>query len=426
MSENALWYTYEFKAYTKERWIGRKLIDVLSSEFKRRIPLYFEKAVIAGAVRVNGVAVSEGYILKHGDLITHTTHRHEPPIPSDEISVVFDSEDIIVVDKPSGIPCHPNSSYNKNSLTEIVKKSHHLKFISALNRLDRQTSGIVILAKNSRAAAEYHKKIEEKEGFKIYLCRVRGIFPSNMVIANIPLSISRSTCTTTIFERDGALQGKKSITIFKKISEDRDSTILACGLITGRTHQIRVHLQAIGFPIVDDMIYRRAYVSPTALLEHINSICTSEPIEPKAKKTEPTEQCALMHIEEKLIEIDEDAYIEMCRKEKVALSSKSSESLISAEEHRTDRFQDDPEYLKQIPTENTAQFTIDSCAYCRNENLLQVIPKFSAISLHAWRYTFNEHTFKTSLPKWCMQEIDGSVCSEIEAVKEKMVRTQKE
>lgn len=441
MLESIPWYTYEFKAYTKERWIGRELVDVLSSEFTRRLPVYFRKAVQAGSVKVNGKAVHEEYKLSSGDLITHTTHRHEPPIPTNKIRIVFDSPEILAVDKPSGIPCHPNSSYNKNSLSEMIKVQHNLKFVSVLNRLDKQTSGLVLLAKTPEAAAEYHKRIEEKEGFKIYLCRVRGIFPNRLVIVSLPLSISRRTCTTTVHEKDRVLQGKKSITIFRKIGEEGESSILACGLVTGRTHQIRVHLQAIGYPIVDDMMYSQPYIRPDVLVEYARNTekdrrneqdaqneqnnpneqnKPSEPSEPSEpnEKNVSNNSSAYPHCP---VEITESVYLEMIRRMNISLSAKDVGRFVSTEECRSDRFQDDPEYISSLSTDDCGQFIMESCMHCRNISTLSDMPKFSSLSLHAWKYTFNLHTFKTLSPEWTACRVDDSVCAEIEDIKKKIV-----
>ncbi|KAI5191111.1 hypothetical protein NEMIN01_1380 [Nematocida minor] len=421
MVRNISWYIYEFKAYTKERWVGRKLVDVLSSEFKRRSPVYFRKAVLSGSIEINGCRVSEEYSLKQGDLITHKTHRHEPPIPTDEISTVFENQDIIVVDKPSGIPCHPNSAYNKNSLTEILKSQHSLRFVSALNRLDKQTSGVVILAKSSEAAVKYHKKIEEKEGFKIYLCRVKRGFPEREVIVNLPLSISRKRCITTIFEKDGVFQGKKSTTIFRKIGEAGEEDILACGLVTGRTHQIRVHLQAIGYPIVDDMVYSQPYIEPSLFCKSIQNLTEKRraSYENKDENMHSTEikNENSVSTDAPSIEITEEVYLDIAKEASLKLEFETIEQLISTEECRTDDFQDNDLYLSGLSTENISQFITDSCMYCRNAESLVVMPKFSTLSLHAWKYTLDEHVFKTMLPEWCVQEIDETICAEIERTK---------
>ncbi|KAI5136245.1 hypothetical protein NEAUS07_1545 [Nematocida ausubeli] len=526
------WYIYEHRAYTKERWVGCKLLDVLSNEFKRRSSLYFQKAIEAGSIHVNAQSVDISYILKHGDLITHTTHRHEPPIPTDKIDIIYENNDILVVDKPSGIPCHPNSSYNKNSLTEILKQRMGLNFISAQNRLDKQTSGVVILAKNSEAAVEYHKKMAEREGIKIYLCKVRGEFPEHEIIVDLPLAISRKTCTTTIHQIDGVFQGKKSTTIFRRIPQNTAAgeSILACGLVTGRTHQIRVHLQAIGFPIVDDMVYSQPYIESDLINDLLkiqdNEIVvekdqneekhtldinkkldishdktteedsirsspipekikrrivvqenkTSEIIEEKeenchitTEKTQKNERTGAgnckspdvivkkeennLHTEvnefenipaqevdkdlskdledkidsnyrlinSKSIHITEEVYLKIAESCGLSLTNESVSEFVAAEDCRTDEFQDDKEYLQGVSTNCPSEFIAESCMHCRkSEDLLSSLPKFSTLSLHAWKYYLKDNSFTTELPSWCPEEIDSSVWEGIEATKSKL------
>ncbi|KAH9386827.1 uncharacterized protein NEMAJ01_1723 [Nematocida major] len=396
MARVSPWYIYKFKAYTKERWVGQNLLDVLAGEFKRRTRLYFEKAVEAGSILVNNEKVPKEYALRHGDLITHTTHRHEPPIPTERIPVVFQDDRIVVVDKPAGIPCHPNSSYNKNTLSEIVKRQRSLEYVSVQNRLDKQTSGVVILAKTPEAAVEYHKKMEERAGTKIYLCKVQGEFPEEEVVVSLPLVISRKTCTTEIHDIEG-LQGKPSTTIFKRVYSAGGESVLACGLVTGRTHQIRVHLQGIGYPIVDDMLYRRPYLRPDALLEEVQG------------KTPER------------VHIHEGVYREMVRKQGVCLTPEYAGSLLSAGECRTDDFVDDVELLQKIETADVGRFVQESCMHCRNPETLDVLPKFLTLSLHAWIYSIGGKTFKTELPEWCTEGVDESACiSAMEQAKEEV------
>ncbi|OAG30033.1 hypothetical protein NEIG_01066 [Nematocida sp. ERTm5] len=424
MVRESPWYIYEFKAYTKERWVGCKLVDVLAAEFKRRTRLYFVLAVASGSIQINGNSVTDEYVLKHGDLITHKTHRHEPPIPTDEIDILYEDSDVLVVDKPSGIPCHPNSSYNKHTLTEILKKKCGLSFVSAQNRLDKQTSGVVILAKSSKAAVKYHKKIEEKEGFKIYLCKVLGEFPECEVIVKLPLSISRKTCTTTVFQEDGIFQGKPSITIFRRVSVENGESILACGLVTGRTHQIRVHLQAIGYPIIDDMIYGTPYIRKETLINRISKIKESSGESKSTAEEINTENNNNPTVENKPLiecEITDSVYLEMAEEEGEPLTRESVKKFLTTEDCRTDNFQDDETYLETISTDNTSQFIMDSCMHCRNPESLSTLPKFSTLSLHAWKYSLEENVFTTALPEWCTEEINDSLCKEIEQTKNRLV-----
>jgi len=374
-------YVYEFKANTKERWIGRALVDVLSEEFRRRTRLYFEKAVTSGAVKINGHKTTAEYVLRSGDLITHLTHRHEPPIPEQEIEEVYEDEEIIVVDKPSGIPCHPNSSYNRNTLTEIVKEKKGLAFISAANRLDKQTSGVVLLAKTPQAAVKYHKTIAEGGARKFYLARVSGRFPAEKVDVSLPLCVSRSTCTSNICQSAGESEGKESRTEFRLVCTNGKESVVLCQPVTGRTHQIRVHLQAIGHPISNDMVYRKGYIEP--------------------------EEIGVFREGGKIV-ITPERYFKIFDDQKRVLDQRYAASLIDTEDARTDAYRDVEEVIERARTEDPELFIFDTCMHCRNSEDLEKLPVFTSLYLHALEYSINGLVFRTKAPRWIKEVADVS------------------
>ncbi|OAG31222.1 tRNA pseudouridine synthase 9 [Nematocida displodere] len=388
-------YMYEFKANTKARWLGRSLLDVLSSEFKRRSQRYFELAILSGSVKINGQCVSPRHTLNQGDLITHLTHRHEPPIPSGPIETVYEDEEIVVVNKPSGVPCHPNSSYNKNSVTEMVKEQKTLAFVSPVNRLDKQTSGVVMLAKTPEAAVKYHKKITEGVVGKWYLARVKGAFPEGVVSVVLPLAVSRENCITTIHKEHGKFQGRKSATFFKALSRDENGTTVLCRPVSGRTHQIRVHLQALGCSIADDMVYGTGY--GVDLFSAPNPE-TPNPETPNPKTPNPST--------DQLVEITEEVFDRHSRESGVSLTKEHALSLLSTDDCRTDVFVDDDNLLEEIAQRipSTEQFVMETCIHCQHQKELDVLPRFSSLYLHALQYEVEEKTFVTDFPHWATIE----------------------
>lgn len=266
-------YFYTYNTWCKERWRGRELIQVFESEFRDRPLEYYRAAMESGQVAVNGKTVGPHYILKNGDLVSHTTHRHEPPVTAEPIGVIHEDDDMVVINKPSGVPVHPAGRYNFNSVVEIMKAERGPGFAPRpCNRLDRLTSGIMFIAKHAKAADVLGAQIMRRSVRKEYVARVIGRFPDGEVVCNQPiLQISPKLGLNRV-----RANGKAARTVFKRLAyypptvkrdgepavqhdgprrPDEGYSIVRCLPVTGRTHQLRVHLQFLGHPIQNDPIY---------------------------------------------------------------------------------------------------------------------------------------------------------------------------
>jgi tRNA pseudouridine32 synthase len=231
---------------------------------------------------VNGKPVNTKHLVQNGDIISHTTHRHEPPVTALPITVLHEDDDMIVINKPSGIPVHPAGRYNYNSVVEIMRaeRGHNWNPLPC-NRLDRLTSGVMFIGKHPKAAEKLSLQISERTVRKEYIARVKGKFPDGEVVCNMPiLQISPKLGLNRV-----RASGKAARTVFKRLayyppksklarSEDpvrspeqakleearpwlqkEGYSIVRCLPVTGRTHQLRVHLQFLGHPISNDPIY---------------------------------------------------------------------------------------------------------------------------------------------------------------------------
>jgi tRNA pseudouridine synthase 9 len=230
------------------------------------------------------------HIVKNGDVISHTLHRHEPPVTALPINVLHEDNDMIVINKPSGVPVHPAGRYNFNSVVEIMRaeRGHGFNPLPC-NRLDRLTSGVMFIGKNARAAEKLSMQISGRTVRKEYIARVKGEFPDGEVVCDMPiLQISPKLGLNRV-----RANGKAARTVFKKLVyyppfNNRDSeesslseeaklegpteaskregySIVRCLPVTGRTHQLRVHLQFLGHPIANDPIYCNQRVWGTRL-----------------------------------------------------------------------------------------------------------------------------------------------------------------
>ncbi|KPM36000.1 hypothetical protein AK830_g10585 [Neonectria ditissima] len=281
-------YHFTYNTYCKERWRGRVLIDIFEAEFRDRPLTYYRESMEKGAIFVNGKAVGPDYVVRNGDLISHTLHRHEPPVSADPIGVIHENDDMIVINKPAGVPVHPAGRYKFNSVIEIMKAERGPQFQPhPCNRLDRLTSGIMFIAKNVPAAEALGEKIFQRTVRKEYLARVMGRFPDGEVVCDQPiLQISPKLGLNRV-----RANGKTARTVFKRLAyyppaqdsvvadgerpktpdeleeekhrpwvKKRGYSIVRCLPVTGRTHQLRVHLQYLGHPIQNDPIYANGRV----------------------------------------------------------------------------------------------------------------------------------------------------------------------
>lgn len=246
-------YDHNYVTHCKERWRDMNILTMFLKEFKAYSEEYYRQAITLGLIQVNYKKVALDYILRNGDTITHTATRSEPPVFNRPIKIIHDSPNLLIVYKPASMPVHPSGAYYKNSMLYILQNEMSYKELHLIHRLDRVTSGIIVLTKNSRTAASLTRLFEKSTLKKYYLARVKGKFPTDsMEIKEKILCVDHKN---GVYKVDPA--GKDSYTIVKHMfyDEKTDESVVECRLITGRTHQIRVHLSYIGHPIANDICY---------------------------------------------------------------------------------------------------------------------------------------------------------------------------
>ena len=213
-------------------------------------------------ITVNNKKVKASYKVEKGDriLIEEKEPKETGLIAEDiPLDVIYEDKDIIVINKPKGMVVHPaNGNPNGtlvNAVMNICKDS--LSGIGGevrpgiVHRLDKDTSGIIIVAKNDKAHINLSEQIKNHEVKKTYIALVRGVIKENEATINMP--IGRSTKDRK--KMDVTEKGKNAITHFKVLARSDKYTLLMVNIETGRTHQIRVHLSHIGYPIIGDEVY---------------------------------------------------------------------------------------------------------------------------------------------------------------------------
>lgn len=252
-------YYFTFTTYTKGRWAGRTLLEVFGKEFRAHSSEEYERHIENGSLTINNERVSPDYVLKHNDLLANMVHRHEVPVTSNAIDIIHIDKDIVVINKPSSIPVHPCGRYRHNTIIFLLAKEYNLKDLKTIHRLDRLTSGVLMFGRTQSKAQQLEAMIRDREVKKQYVCRVEGKFPET-VECNEPIEV----VSYKIGVCKVSAKGKKCMTSFLLIgyNEKTNTSVVLCEPRSGRMHQIRVHLQYLGYPIQNDPLYNDKIFGP--------------------------------------------------------------------------------------------------------------------------------------------------------------------
>lgn len=257
-------YVHLFETHAKQRWWGRTVLDVYEQDFLAARDYDTLGAIRAGCIRVNGAACAPELVLLHGDVVSHPTHRHEPPtlhVRARDM-VLLDDGDLLVVEKPPSVPVHAGGQYNRNSLVAIFQSELGLS-LRPVHRLDRLVGGLVLFARTAATARRMTALLSHAPGDgcrvqKTYVARVQGRFAGGAEGAWRELSAP----IAELDARRGRMgvcfaTGKPSLSRFAllRYCAASDTSLVQCEPLTGRTHQLRLHLQHLGHPIPNDPLY---------------------------------------------------------------------------------------------------------------------------------------------------------------------------
>ncbi len=214
-----------------------------------------------GAVLVNGQAKKAKYTVQEGDVITYEVPQEEildyqaEDIP---LEIVYEDDDVAVVNKPQGMVVHPSAGHASGTLVNALM--YHVKNLSSINgvvrpgivhRIDKDTSGLLMVAKNDQAHQALAEELKDKKSLRKYIAIVHGNLPNDRGMIEAPIGRS---------EKDRKKQavtakGKPAVTRFQVLERLGDYSLVELTLETGRTHQIRVHMAYIGHPVAGDPLY---------------------------------------------------------------------------------------------------------------------------------------------------------------------------
>ena len=275
----------EYQAIEQDDGVRLELI------LKRRLGLSVRQIrqlkFLSDGITVNGQKQRIVYSVHSGDRIRVTFSEQnrnvqELPFLEKPLHILYEDEDLLVVDKKAGEVCHPAHGHYQDTLANqaaayLAGCGSEKAPIRCIGRLDKDTSGTLLFAKNRLAAERLARQKEEGVFRKEYLALVNGIFPVSNRSGEICLPLAPLPGSLMKMQVSG--NGKRALTRYEVLCSDRHCSLVLCRIETGRTHQIRVHMAAIGHPLVGDPLYGNdTHVSSTRTALHAWRLYLKQPV----------------------------------------------------------------------------------------------------------------------------------------------------
>lgn len=257
-----------------------KFINQIESELSRTT---IQKLILDGHVLVNGVSTKSSYKVKANDMIEITEMElgdWEVVPKKMDIDIVYEDDDVLVINKPSGLVVHPAPGHYQDTLVNGLM--YHISHLSDVNgefrpgiihRIDKDTSGLLMVAKTNKAHMILAEELKNKETKREYIALVEGVIKNKTGKINAPIGRDRNNRLKMAVLGSG----KPAVTYFEVLEMFENATLIKCILETGRTHQIRVHMAYIEHPLVGDFIYGNADNSDFGQYLHAKTLGFTHP-----------------------------------------------------------------------------------------------------------------------------------------------------
>lgn len=271
------------KLIVDENGVGERIDKYLMEELglsRNKV----QKIIKDNNIKVNDKDIKSNYLLKIDDVITVELVEEDFSIKPEAITldIQYEDEDILVINKPSGMVTHPAYGHKSNTLVNALL--HYSKNLSDVNgemrpgivhRLDKDTSGLILIAKNNEAHIKLVQDLKDRKITRGYIALVSGLISNDSGTIDAPIGRNPNDRKKMMVTD---INAKEAVTHFKVLERLNNATLVECLLETGRTHQIRVHFSYINHPIINDSIYGyRKAIDDTGQLLHAHYLAFYHP-----------------------------------------------------------------------------------------------------------------------------------------------------
>ncbi len=233
---------------------GQRLDRFIQSRIPRLSRTRAQEIVRHCAYRSDGTLRRPSDRVREGEVVMLVRPPFREPETPQTFNVIYEDPHVLGVDKPAGLPMHPTATYHRNTLTHLLRVRYGDEPPHIAHRLDRETSGVVLCGRTLDAERALKKSFERRRVHKTYLAIVRGRMEQDEGVIDLPLERARQGLHV-LMEVAPPEQGLNAVTRYRVLERRPDRSLVSLRPRTGRQHQLRVHLAALGHPIVGDKLY---------------------------------------------------------------------------------------------------------------------------------------------------------------------------
>ncbi|MFC1513247.1 RluA family pseudouridine synthase [Thermodesulfobacteriota bacterium] len=246
-------FCHTFQCAIKPQQDGLTLTEALTQRFPYLQREEWRGLIAAGTVLVNGSPALPDLILNSGDRLLTRIDGHEEPSADTEIRTIYADEDFLLVEKPAGMPVSRTGRIIHHTLINILRRQQQNPEIQLMHRLDRETGGLLLCARNRKTCKQWQQHLPEILTRKFYLAMVRGRLEVNNYLIQLPLAEQNHSAIRCQMHVDPG--GKTATTTLHTIAANAECSLILAELHSGRKHQLRAHLAHLGHPLFGDKIY---------------------------------------------------------------------------------------------------------------------------------------------------------------------------